>query len=559
MHKIPSMMVDDSVIIKTHLADHLRYINRVKDKWDEELEEMTECSDSVYYTRETTDCAKLAAGSLLSLTRSVFKKEMDNGIALIRPPGHHAASDKSSGFCILNNVAIAANVLLSLGTKKVLIFDWDIHHGNGTQEIFYESQNVLVISVHRYDEGDFYPKGGLGAISNVGKGKGEGFNINIPMEGGKKTDEEFLYIFNRIVFPVAQEFNPDFVLVSAGFDASKNDPLGECSLSPETYGVMTHHLMSLANGRIVLTLEGGYNKDEVAKAVCECTSVLLGESPIMKKVTSTPSKKLIHSAECTISEISKYWDIFGARVIPNHKKILPEFSFNFKEAYRDYITNLLLGEKYSMKEIKLTKLENEMMCFSSMKADKENDYILMCFQYGTLGYEESRGDKLSINMAFLPYLQKTLALKYNVLLFLTESKKWFSNQEPDIRENIKKEMEKIIYMEVEKIVSKKGDIFIIAEGLPHLVLSKLLNEERIKTRMAFFFSDDGKLPRFKGGVEKKIKTVIPSDKEIKEQIRVARLYGECLSAGRTKIDILEETVLLFLDTVLECIKGLSMF
>jgi acetoin utilization deacetylase AcuC-like enzyme len=213
---------------------------------------------------DTSTCAKsyeaalLAAGGLLELIKVVMQGKFNNGFALVRPPGHHAERDKAMGFCLFNNVAIGAQYALkNFSLQKILIVDWDVHHGNGTQHSFYEDPRVLYFSAHRYS---FYP--GTGAATETGKGKGEGFNVNVPLPAGM-GDAEYGIIFEKILKPIALEYEPQLILVSAGFDIHYNDPLGGMDVSEKGFARMTQIVMEIAEataeGKVVLTLEGGYN------------------------------------------------------------------------------------------------------------------------------------------------------------------------------------------------------------------------------------------------------------------------------------------------------------
>ncbi|VDP52550.1 unnamed protein product [Heligmosomoides polygyrus] len=154
-----------------------------------------------------------------------------NAFAVIRPPGHHAGISEPSGFCIFNNVAVAAQYAIDkYHLRRILIVDWDVHHGNGTQEIFYEDDRVLYMSLHRHDEGMFYPMGEPKDYADVGEGRGRGYSVNIPWNHSKVGDEAYGAAFAKIVMPIAYEFNPELVLISAGFDAALGDPLGECKV-----------------------------------------------------------------------------------------------------------------------------------------------------------------------------------------------------------------------------------------------------------------------------------------------------------------------------------------
>ncbi|XP_042370787.1 histone deacetylase 6-like [Plectropomus leopardus] len=184
--------------------------------------------------------------------------QVSNGVAIVRPPGHHAERDSPCGFCFFNTAALAARHAQKISQDaplRVLILDWDVHHGNGTQHIFEDDESVLYVSLHRYDNGTFFPSSEDAAPDRVGVSKGVGFNVNVAWSGGRMGDSDYLAAFHRVVMPIATEFNPGLVLVSAGFDAARGDPLGGYHVTPEGYAHLTHLLMSLAGGRVLLILE----------------------------------------------------------------------------------------------------------------------------------------------------------------------------------------------------------------------------------------------------------------------------------------------------------------
>lgn len=217
-----------------------------------------------------------------AMGRYMSMGQVRNAVAIVRPPGHHAGPGAAGGFCLFNNVAVAARHGQSLagGALRVLILDWDVHHGNGTQKIFEEDPSVLYISLHRHD-GSFFPGGSGGSPRRRGRGRGTGFTINVGWGGPRAGDPEYLLAMTRLVLPVACQFSPQLVLVSAGFDAGRGDPLGGCLVSPPTFGLMTHLLGGLAGGRLVLVLEGGYNLGATAEGMGQCLGVLLGTPPVL--------------------------------------------------------------------------------------------------------------------------------------------------------------------------------------------------------------------------------------------------------------------------------------
>jgi len=211
------------------------------------------------------DAARLAAGAAIEAALATMSGRARNAFALARPPGHHAEPDQAMGFCLLNNAAIAAEAARRAGAERVLIVDWDVHHGNGTQDIFAARDDVLYMSVHQYP---FYP--GTGAAHEIGVGAGRGATINCPLPGGQ-GDADYGAVFHDLFLPAARAFRPDLVIVSAGFDAHARDPLAEMRVTERGYAAMTSLLAQLADetcgGRIAMMLEGGYDLQALAASV----------------------------------------------------------------------------------------------------------------------------------------------------------------------------------------------------------------------------------------------------------------------------------------------------
>jgi acetoin utilization deacetylase AcuC-like enzyme len=210
-----------------------------------------------YVCPESTQIARLAAGSLAAMVEAMIAGPTPKGVALLRPPGHHARPSSAMGFCLVNNVAVAAAHALSLGLERVAIVDWDVHHGNGTQEMFWRSPSVLYVSLHQFP---FYP--GTGDIDEVGEGEGKGYTVNVPLAAGG-DDAVYADAFERVVIPVLASYAPQLILVSAGFDAAANDPLAQMELSPGAFAWMAREVARVcdtsASGRMALVLEGGYD------------------------------------------------------------------------------------------------------------------------------------------------------------------------------------------------------------------------------------------------------------------------------------------------------------
>jgi acetoin utilization deacetylase AcuC-like enzyme len=269
-----------------HLVHSPDYVKRL---------EATEAAPFTSLDSDTGTCALsheaslLAAGGLCRAVSLVCSGELDNAFALIRPPGHHAERSCAKGFCLYNNIAIASKFAQTqLGLKRVLIVDWDLHHGNGTQHCFEQDPTVLYFSVHQRRT---FP--GSGKFREVGKGDGKGYTINLPLPEGC-GDGEYLILFERILKPIAREFTPQIVLVSAGFDIHVADPLGAMNVTPQGFAGLTRSVMEIADanchGRLVMTLEGGYHLEALRDSVKAVLLELAG-------MTKTDTAKILAEAE----------------------------------------------------------------------------------------------------------------------------------------------------------------------------------------------------------------------------------------------------------------------
>ena len=235
--------------------------------------------------KESYDVALLATGGAITAVDAVMAK-FDSSFALVRPPGHHAMPERGMGFCIFNNIAIAARHAQKMGKKRVLIVDWDVHHGNGTQEAFYDDPSVLYFSTHQYPH---YP--GTGWLDEVGIGEGEGYNINVPLPAGT-DDSGFIAAFEEILVPAALEFRPDIVLISAGQDACNNDGLAQMRMSIEGFAILAYIVKSIAKescaGKVSAVLEGGYDLKMLASSVAAILNVFMGNEPEKKSYDVSP-------------------------------------------------------------------------------------------------------------------------------------------------------------------------------------------------------------------------------------------------------------------------------
>lgn len=224
-------------------------------------------------SEQSFEAARLAAGVGLAAADAIKAGSIQRALLLVRPPGHHSLETRAMGFCLFNNIAICARYLQSIGYAKVAILDWDVHHGNGTEASFYDDPTVLFISTHQYP---FYP--GTGAAGDRGTGAGSGFTLNVPM-AAMAADAEYRAAFEDQVLPALMDFQPDVLLISAGFDAHRDDPLAMIQLQTSSYEWMTERIRAFAEehcgGRVISFLEGGYNLDALAESVEAHAAVLL--------------------------------------------------------------------------------------------------------------------------------------------------------------------------------------------------------------------------------------------------------------------------------------------
>ena len=292
MQRIKARHATEAEICQCHSAAQFLWAKTLDTYDSKELRDMTDIMDagrrSLYVGNLTFEAALISAGGAIETCKQVVDDRCKNAFAVIRPPGHHAERDESMGFCIFNNVPIAVRTCMAdypEKCRKVLILDWDVHHGNGIQNMFYEDPNVLYISLHVYQDGKFYPgppeEEGVedGGIRSVGAGLGIGKNVNIGWHDQGMGDGDYMAAFQRIVMPIATEFSPDLVVVSAGFDAAAGDELGGCYVTPPCYAQMTYQLMGLANGKVVVCLEGGYNLKAISISALAVAKTLMGEPP----------------------------------------------------------------------------------------------------------------------------------------------------------------------------------------------------------------------------------------------------------------------------------------
>jgi acetoin utilization deacetylase AcuC-like enzyme len=302
IQNISPRAADRSEVELIHSPEYLKKIAQTAEREFSFLTPDTNASSGSYMA------ALLAVGGLLEAIEQVNSGILNNAMALVRPPGHHAEKGRAMGFCLFNNVAIGAMFARRiLGLDRILIVDWDVHHGNGTQHSFENDPSVLFFSIHQYP---LYP--GTGLFTEIGIGKGEGFTMNLPLPKGY-GDGEYTAIFEMLLKPVAREFHPDMILVSAGFDAHFSDPLGGMRLSSAGYAALTRLLMEIAaaccSGKLVLTLEGGYHLGALEASIRSVLLELSGSSHTDVRQTAEvlDSRKLDYAVSRFTHVHRPYW------------------------------------------------------------------------------------------------------------------------------------------------------------------------------------------------------------------------------------------------------------
>ncbi|KAI1381401.1 putative histone deacetylase A [Hypoxylon crocopeplum] len=391
MWRIAARPATKQEICTVHTPAHYDWVHDLTEMPTRELRLLSNSLDqgraSLYVGGMSYEAALLAAGGCVETCKNVAAGHVKNAFAVIRPPGHHAEYDTAMGFCLFNNVPIGAKVCQNEypdTCRKILILDWDVHHGNGVQNMFYEDPNILYISLHVYDKGTFYPGRPDnpmipdGNFDKVGTGLGQGKNVNIAWPTQGMGDGEYFAAFQKIVMPIAREFDPDMVIISAGFDAADGDELGGCFVTPPCYAHMTHMLMSLANGKVAVCLEGGYNLKAISNSALAVARTLMGDPPPKMKIPSISKDAASLLANVQAAQ-APFWECMRPGVID--VRDFGEEKSRLHDVIRGY-QRQVLSEKYSMLPLFIQRgvlyksFENQVLVTPGLRTKKRVLFII---------------------------------------------------------------------------------------------------------------------------------------------------------------------------------------
>ncbi|NXP29711.1 HDA10 deacetylase, partial [Scytalopus superciliaris] len=343
---VPAREGSEEEILLVHSSEHLEVAKSTQSMNEEELKRVSENYDAFFFHPNTYRCARLAVGATLQLVDAVMAGKVRNGMALVRPPGHHSQRNAANGFCLFNNVAIAAEYAKKkYGLQRILIVDWDVHHGQGTQYIFEEDPSVLYFSWHRYEHQEFWPSLKESDYDAVGLGKGKGFNVNLPWNKVGMGNSDYLAAFFHVLLPMAFEFDPELVIVSSGYDSGIGDPEGQMNATPEVFAHLTHFLMQLANGKLCVILEGGYHLKSLAESVCMTVKTLLGDPIPQITGEMAPCLSAVESIQNVRAAHKPYWkwltyeETSFLQNLSTKSNLLKKASSNLSMEHESKITN----------------------------------------------------------------------------------------------------------------------------------------------------------------------------------------------------------------------------
>lgn len=392
MKWIPIRPVRRGEALLVHSEDHWDKVLAIQYMTEQEIADSEDYYEqlSLYVMQGTTRSALLSCGGVIESCLSVARGELHKAFAIVRPPGHHAEPDEHMGFCFFNNVAVAARVVQQVTpVKRIMILDWDVHHGNGTQRAFYDDPTILYVSLHRYEQGTFYPCGPFGGMQSCGEGAGVGYSVNVPWPQNGMRDADYLHAFQKVIMPIALEFAPELVIISAGFDAADGDDLGECHVTPAGYAHMTHMLAGLAGGKLVVALEGGYNLTSISDSALAVVKVLLGEPPdeLPPMIASEAGTETVW---LVAREQSKYWKSVDPKACEPREAGLEDVSFSIPEILKAHRQHYLFVQ-HGMLQIPLIsdELEERFSAQVTCSSDIFDRKTLVFFahEFGNLRFE----------------------------------------------------------------------------------------------------------------------------------------------------------------------------
>uniref|UniRef100_A0A8C8DS81 Histone deacetylase 10 n=1 Tax=Oryzias sinensis TaxID=183150 RepID=A0A8C8DS81_9TELE len=372
---LPVREAVDAEILLVHSEEYLEAVKQTPHMTLEDLKEFTLQYGDVYFHPNIYHCAKLAVGSALQLVDSVLMGKVKNGMALVRPPGHHSMRSAANGFCVFNNVAIAAQYAKQkYGVKRILIVDWDIHHGQGVQYCFEDDPSVLYFSWHRYEHQKFWPNLKDSDYDIVGKGEGAGFNINVPWNKVGMENSDYLSVFCHLLLPIAYE--------------------GEMCATPDIFAHLTYLLMNLAEGKLCAVLEGGYNLTSLAQSVCQTVQTLLGDPlPPLTNLTG-PCRSTLESLQCVRAAHRQHWSCLrhagtaSLRLFPKFGIIINQNILSFYFQRNDFLKDAddgavtALSRVFSLiDKMKNNEVENQILPFFKYFFDEKNKQTIMRSSY----------------------------------------------------------------------------------------------------------------------------------------------------------------------------------
>lgn len=557
--RIPVCDMKDSLATDLHEVHTVEHCERVAaTKTIASLEDFAKAAsayNSVYIGPDTALAAQVAVAATVELCHAIATGQIDCGFAIVRPPGHHAEHDAAMGFCLYNNVAVGAASLLRRGlASRILIVDWDIHHGNGTQNAFADSPDVLYVSLHRFDNGRFYPHMSQGSHTYVGEGAGLGTTINVAWNGPGFGDADYLYAFTRLILPVAHEFNPDFVIVSAGFDAAMGDPIGDCLVTPDGFAMMLHQLSGLAGGRLALVLEGGYNLEVISACYEACVRVLLRDPPPRPDGPLVPSSRAVLAVESALLCSSPHWKCLYPKAPQTLSSIAtdPPISVPSTAILDRFWREDCCRRRFAMRPLSTTQSEGsslnwgERVMLQPAALARPDVMVVFAHESGALFLSAPVSSlcvpaaHLAQQLPFLPLLETASNLNYACVDVNVPSRVWRVKQTSLGHEDESEQMKRLFLSLWDRVIAKSGcrRVFFVASGAPIYAIAHLINHRPVEDvlRGVFLFSATLFLPTVNDPKDDWYRrhscVVIPDRNPPRKTIRkVPASFGSCVSSG----------------------------